>query len=598
MGESARFQFLRPLGTERRVSVACDTKAVEAARLVVVERITRTTLSESARRDLEARVRTVADFAHPRLVGVRELTEQGSEVLIVSDFVDGEAFASLLTPPEGTRHPSLEVLLRVLLDVLDALGSMHGHHDEAGKTAPLVHGAMTPTAVIIDERGFVRLASTCRGPRLGAPTEYTPPEVRSGQPLDVRTDIFGVGAMLWRALMGDAARPAKIPATGVKPEVPWAEPLVDVVRGAVIEAREQRWPNAAAMAGEIRRASGERTAAAGEVGEYVKEGFGARIKARRSTLTTLDDEAPPPSSSELVSMSDLEVVSPATPRVPEAPAPTPPPPPAASAASAQTPPPPLPKRAAIARVALVKNPPVVLEADALVDDEPAPESEGLPLVNKKPSTPAEPPPALPEAESAEPDIEALQRLAPTVPPTAARTAGFPSARGLGMAAILLLTLGIGWWLGKQSAGAPEPSHVEPVSTVACTCPPTPPAPATTVAASMPPKDTSTALASPAPPAIGTPGASSVAQVAPTIAATSTNAPTAATAVAAASPAPPAPKPTAKPNTRSAFAATPRPTTPTPPTPHAPATRAPTTKAAPATPQTRTGSRPAYHPDDL
>jgi hypothetical protein len=596
MGESARFQFLRPLGNERRVSVACDTKAAESARLVVVERITRTTLSESARRDLEARVRTVADFAHPRLVGVRELTEQGSEVLVVSDFVDGEAFASLLAPPEGTRRPSLEVLLRVLLDVLDALGSMHGHLDGDGKAAPIVHGAMTPAAVIIDERGFVRLAGTCRGSRLGAPAEYTPPEAKSGQPLDVRADIFGVGAMLWRALMGDAARPAKIPATGVTPEVPWAEPLVDVVRGAVVEAREQRWPNAAAMAGELRRASGERTAAAGEVGEYVKEAFGERIKARRAALALLDDEAPPPSSSEMVSVSDLEIVSPATPRPPDPPKASAPP--APPAAASQAPPPPLPKRAAIARVALVKNPPVVLEADALVDDEPAPESEGTPLVRKKPATPADAPPAPPEAVATEPSIEALQRLAPTMPP-AARGAGFPSARGLGMGAILLLTLGIGWWLGKQSAVAPEPVRAEPVSSVACSCPPTTPAPATTVAASMPPKVTGTAMVSPVPPLVETTTAptapTSTAQIAPA----PTPSATATTAVAATPPVAPTTKPNAKPNTRSAFAATPRPATPTPPpVPRATATRPPPAKPATTTPATRTGSRPAYHPEDL
>src|SRR5579883_1162121 len=109
MGESTRFQFLRPLGGERRLSVACDGKAPAASRLCVVERIARATLSDKDRKELEARVRIVSDFSHPRVVGVRELAEQGSEVLVVSDFVDAEPYGSLLDPPGGARRPSLEV---------------------------------------------------------------------------------------------------------------------------------------------------------------------------------------------------------------------------------------------------------------------------------------------------------------------------------------------------------------------------------------------------------------------------------------------------------------------------------------------------------
>ena len=584
MGESARFQFLRPLGSERRISVACDTKAPEASRLVAVERIARATLSDAARKDLETRVRTVSDLAHPRIVGVRELAEQGSEVLVVSDFVDGEAFGSLLDPPEGAKRPGLELLLRVLMDALDALGSMHGHHDDDGKATPIIHGAITPAAILVDERGFVRLAHVCRGPRPSSAPEYTPPEVRSGQPTDVRTDVFGVGAILWRVLMGAKPRPAKIPATGVTPEVPWAEPLVDVVRGAVVDTREQRWPTAAAMAGEIRRASGERIAAAGEVGEYVKETFGERIKARRSVLTALDDEAPPPSSSEVVSMSDVEVVSPMTPRSPGAASKPPPAPPAAKASTSSAPP--LPKKAAIARVALVKNPPKLIEADAVeaTDEEPVPSSE-VPLVKKKAASPAEPPPPLaelsdeedePEAAPAKPapSPEALQRSAPTVPPAVRRRPPLATPRSLGTGALLLVTLGIGWWLGKQSAAPPEPARVEPVASVVCSCPSaTAAAPPTATMASVAPK--------------GTAGASS--SQAPTSTPTSTSASTAVAVAPTPTPKPitPAVKPTApptpKPTTASTFAGGPRPTP---------------VAATPPRPTTRTGSKPAYHPDSL
>ena len=123
---------------------------------------------------------------------------------------------------------------------------------------------------------------------------YLAPEVHANDAYDGRADVFSVGVLLWEVLEGkrlssdgeEAAgvrvRSAPIPAPSAPEKTPWSKALVPVVTRALAAAPEDRWPTAAAMAAEIRKAAGLKLAAASSASAFAKSTFGDRAKERRA----------------------------------------------------------------------------------------------------------------------------------------------------------------------------------------------------------------------------------------------------------------------------------------------------------------------------
>ncbi|GAA2721257.1 serine/threonine-protein kinase [Actinocorallia aurantiaca] len=83
---------------------------------------------------------------------------------------------------------------------------------------------------------------------VGTPGYMSPEQARFGGGLDVRADVYGVGALSYHLLAGRSPGPApvRVPASKHNPVVP---PAVDAVVLKALEAdRENRWPTAAAYA--------------------------------------------------------------------------------------------------------------------------------------------------------------------------------------------------------------------------------------------------------------------------------------------------------------------------------------------------------------
>ena len=156
-------------------------------------------------------------------------------------------------------------MLRLVIDVLEALGALHELQDERDQPLGFVHGAVGPDTVLVADDGVAEVARACRLPRPGTNERYIPPELRRGEgPAEVRSDVYAAGAILRDVLAaapGDAA---------------WAEPLTDIAWRACAVDTENRWPSAAAMATAIRRIAGSRLATATTVAEFVRKRFGEK----------------------------------------------------------------------------------------------------------------------------------------------------------------------------------------------------------------------------------------------------------------------------------------------------------------------------------
>ena len=141
----------------------------------------------------EARV--AASLSHPRLVRVFDFGEELGRPFLVMELIDGPTLAGLLR-----RQTEVDVDPRALAcDLLDALAHVH----DAG----IIHRDVKPANVLIAPDGRLRLtdfgvaqppdATQLTGTGLVIGTlRYLAPEVVSGEPATVRSDLFAVGRLL------------------------------------------------------------------------------------------------------------------------------------------------------------------------------------------------------------------------------------------------------------------------------------------------------------------------------------------------------------------------------------------------------------------
>jgi tRNA A-37 threonylcarbamoyl transferase component Bud32 len=163
-----------------------------------------------ARFDREAG--TVAALEHPNTIQVYDFGEMEDGTLyLVMEFVQGRSVADILEK-DGPMPP--ERVENILRQVCGSLAEAHGHG--------IVHRDLKPDNVVLCERagtkdwvevldfGIAKRSSehdpneaklTQQGMVLGTPP-YMSPEQFTGQPVDLRSDIYALGVMTYEMLVG------------------------------------------------------------------------------------------------------------------------------------------------------------------------------------------------------------------------------------------------------------------------------------------------------------------------------------------------------------------------------------------------------------
>jgi serine/threonine-protein kinase len=294
--------MLRELGS--RVVPACaalDTQPDGRTVLVVVERVARGGVyGDQEIADWVRDARRLATLEHPNVARIRDVVIRGEEVFVVGEFVDGVRWSELVAGPQKV---SLEIALRVLVDVLSGLSAVHNLRDAKREPLKLVHGELTPDCVVVGLDGVARLVSTCgvrsataRPGRDGS--AYLAPEVLlADETADARADVYSAGVMLWEALSGRPLFPntqpsaivthllsGKVLRATIPDGSPWAAPLADVASRALSADPEKRFMSAAALAADVRRIAGPKLAPPVRVAAFVRATFGDHVQARRAQL--------------------------------------------------------------------------------------------------------------------------------------------------------------------------------------------------------------------------------------------------------------------------------------------------------------------------
>src|SRR5438132_662082 len=151
--------------------------------------------------------RTVAQLSHPNIVTVIDRGEDAGRQFIVFEYIDGENLKELVV---RKGRLSVRVALELALQVARGLAFAHQNG--------LVHRDVKPQNVLLNGDGQAKVTDfgiarpldvdgvTQTGTVMGT-SNYIAPEQASGQPVDVQTDVYSLGVVLYELLAGDVPFP-------------------------------------------------------------------------------------------------------------------------------------------------------------------------------------------------------------------------------------------------------------------------------------------------------------------------------------------------------------------------------------------------------
>ena len=157
---------------------------------------------EEARKRLIQEAKAAGRLTHPNIVTIHCYGETDEFVYICMEFINGKTLTQLLN-----EHKTLSVdeTLFIFDQILQAL--------ELSGQEEIVHRDIKPSNIMLTDDNRVKimdfgiaklpsLSMTTVGTVLGTP-HYMSPEQISGQVVDIRSDLFSVGAVFYEALTGE-----------------------------------------------------------------------------------------------------------------------------------------------------------------------------------------------------------------------------------------------------------------------------------------------------------------------------------------------------------------------------------------------------------
>ena len=231
----------------------------------------------TAKRRLLAEAQSASGLNHPNIVTIYAIEEAEGLDFIVMEFVEGETLTSHLALNGALPLPSL---LDVGIQVADALQAAH--------TTGVIHRDIKPSNILLTAKGAVKvtdfglaklmrvntdaidrealtLAANLTGPGVVLGTAaYMSPEQTRGEALDVRSEIFSLGTVLYEAatrtrpfagpsmlaIMHAIAANDPPPPSKVRPELPREFDVI--IERALAKDREHRFNSAAEIGDALR----------------------------------------------------------------------------------------------------------------------------------------------------------------------------------------------------------------------------------------------------------------------------------------------------------------------------------------------------------
>jgi serine/threonine protein kinase len=148
--------------------------------------------------------KALAALDHPNIVHLYNFGQENGSFVLAMQFVQGKTWERLILE---NKRLDWKVSCRITIDVLKALEYAHGrgviHRDM--KPSNVLVRAHDAAATVMDF-GIAKMAQSTRltatGQTMGTVRYMSPEQVR-GQEVDLRTDLYSLGATLYESLVGD-----------------------------------------------------------------------------------------------------------------------------------------------------------------------------------------------------------------------------------------------------------------------------------------------------------------------------------------------------------------------------------------------------------
>ena len=181
-------------------------------RKVALKRLPSTFVKDNDRlRRFEQEARAASALNHPNIITIFEIREAGQSHIIATEFVEGETLRARLS----RANLSLTETLDIAIQVADALSAAH--------KAGIIHRDIKPENIMLRPDGYVKVldfglaklseeaspATVAEAPTIQVRTGagivmgtagYMSPEQARGLPVDSRSDVFSLGAVIYEML--------------------------------------------------------------------------------------------------------------------------------------------------------------------------------------------------------------------------------------------------------------------------------------------------------------------------------------------------------------------------------------------------------------
>jgi serine/threonine-protein kinase len=160
----------------------------------------------------EARIWAVLN--HSGVVQVYDFGQHQGDHWIAMEFIDGPDLEEVLDRCRRRGiHPPVDVVIHLGHRLASALEYAHGVRDPSGEELHIIHRDVSPPNILLSVQGEVKLtdfgvakastrASLTRPGVLRGKYAYMSPEQVQHKPIDHRSDLFGLGILLYETLTG------------------------------------------------------------------------------------------------------------------------------------------------------------------------------------------------------------------------------------------------------------------------------------------------------------------------------------------------------------------------------------------------------------
>lgn len=219
------------------------------------------------------------NLSHSNIVPIYEFGVENGQFYILMEYVNGKNLRQIITrmQKESDVYFSIDQIVNIIKDVAAGLDHAHRCLDgTTGKPLNIIHRDMSPQNIMISFEGEVKVVDfgiakaesqgeSTKAGTLKGKFAYMSPEQATGETIDLRTDIFSLGIVLWELLAKERLfvaeseigtlkkiRECKIPSIRkINPNVP--EELEKIVNKALAKSPTDRYQTCADFQKDLNR---------------------------------------------------------------------------------------------------------------------------------------------------------------------------------------------------------------------------------------------------------------------------------------------------------------------------------------------------------